>query len=206
MSEVTATLTVDQPSELADRYYPNGKLGGIAVDGPPPGPLGLRVVLTVKVKRREFTVRGQLAWVRHRTARQHGSFGVDFLPEDDASRVRLLAFARDEVTPDAVRVEKRLQVELPVKLVHAGRERREQLADLSSGGAFIRTWNPITVGELVELSVRASFASTLAVQGYVVWARVTGQHPGMGIEFIPDSATQDKLEKLMLKLARETHA
>jgi Tfp pilus assembly protein PilZ len=207
MAEVHATLVLAQPKELADRYYPNGKLGGLAIDGRPPVALGARVTLLVRVKRREFTIIGQLAWVRHHTTRQPASFGIDFLPEDDAARVRMMAFARDEVTADSVRVEKRLHVELPVRLVHEGRERLEYLADLSAGGAFVRTWNPISVGELVELTVRAPavfFTSSLVVQACVVWARVTGQHPGMGLEFICDSETQQGLEKLLLKLAHGT--
>jgi uncharacterized protein (TIGR02266 family) len=189
-----------------ERYYPNGKLGGLSLDGRPPGPLGSRVALVVRVRKREFTVHGQIAWVRHQTTRQPAAFGVDFLPEDDASRVRLLAFARDEVTPDAVRGSKRMQLELPVRLVHEGNERREFLADLSSGGAFVRTWNPLPVGELVELSVRSPstfFATAVSVKGYVVWARAEGEHPGMGIEFVPDAPTVEKLERLMQKLARE---
>lgn len=205
MSEVATTLTVEQPREVADRYYPNGKLGGLVVDGRPPGPLGARVLLTVHVKKREFIVRGQLAWVRHQTSRQPPSYGVDFLPEDDVTRVRLMAFARDEVTADSVRVEKRLQVELPVRIVHDGRARKEFLADLSSTGAFVRTWNPIATGEQVELSVRESagfFGSTLALQGTVVWARVTGEAPGMGIEFALESTAQEKLGRLLLKLSR----
>lgn len=204
---VPVTLTVGQPHEVAERYYPNGKLGGLSVDGKAPGPLGLRVELTVRVKKpaRTFVVKGQLAWVRHKAPRgQSAAFGIDFLPEDDATRVRLLAFARNEVNAEATRVEQRLQVELPVRLVHEGTTRREFLADLSSGGAFVRTWNPLAPGEQVELSVRpprSLFGLTL--KGRVAWARTTGAHPGMGIEFDATSAAaRSQVEKLLAKLAR----
>jgi len=207
MSKAVATLVVGEPRELVDRYYPNGKLGGLAVDGARPGVLGAKVALTVRVRKpvREFTVHGQLAWARHQTPRQPASFGIDFLPEDDPTRVRLLAFARDEVDPDSVRVERRLQVELPVRLVHQKKTRKELLADLSTGGAFVRTWNPIALGELVDLSVRVPGRLTsLTIKACVVWTRDTGAAPGMGLAFVSDNSTRGKLERLLARLARGT--
>lgn len=208
-AEVEASLSVETPAALVHRYYPNGTLGGLSVDGRLPAALGTRTVLTVTVKKpvREFTVRGVLAWVRHSTNRQVGSFGVDFIPDDDATRVRLLAFARNEVDADAVRVEKRVQVELPVRLVHAGQTRREFLADLSTGGAFVRTWNPLPVGEQVHLAVKPPGAlavllpMSLDLAGRVAWARTTGDHPGMGIEFAADDEARARVEKLLARLA-----
>lgn len=203
--EVVAMLAVAEPNELVNRYYPNGKLGGLTVDGDRPGMLGTKVQLVVKVRKpqREFTVLGQLAWARHKTPRQPASFGIDFLPDDDAGRVRLLGFARNEVSADSVRVERRLQVELSVRLVHEGKARREFLADLSTTGAFIRTWNPLPVGEVVELTVRAPMSlSSLSAKGAVVWSRVTGNAPGMGLEFLTDQPTRGKLERLLAKLAK----
>ncbi|GMU60844.1 MAG: hypothetical protein AMXMBFR34_26070 [Myxococcaceae bacterium] len=204
---VPVTLAVGQPHELAERYYPNGKLGGLALDGKAPGPLGLHVELTVRVRKpaRSFVVRGQLAWARHKAPRgQTAAYGVDFLPEDDATRVRLLAFARNEVHPEATRLEQRLQVELPVRLVHEGTTRREYLADLSSGGAFVRTWNPLQPGEQVELSVRPPLSFFgLTLKGRVAWTRTTGAHPGMGIEFVEEGGeARDRVERLLAKLTR----
>jgi uncharacterized protein (TIGR02266 family) len=190
---------------LVDRYYPNGKLGGLAVDGARPGVLGARVALTVRVRKpvREFTVHGQLAWARHKTPRQPASFGIDFLPDDDPTRVRLLAFARDEVDPGTVRVERRLQVELPVRLVHQKQARKELLADLSTGGAFVRTRNPVALGELVDLSVRIPGRLTsLSLKACVVWSRATGAAPGMGLAFVADNQTRGKLERVLARLAR----
>jgi uncharacterized protein (TIGR02266 family) len=206
-TEVIATLVVETPSELINRYYPNGKLGGLRVDGKRPAALGSSLTLTVKVKRpaREFNVRGQLAWVRHEAPRQPPSFGVDFLPAEDGTRVRLLAFARDEVPAEAVRAERRVPVELPVRLLHDGHERREVLADLSTGGAFVRTPDPLAAGELVQLFLKqpGSFAAlrgTLSLKGYVAWSRNEGEQAGMGIEFVVDEATRAKLQRLLARL------
>lgn len=201
------TLAVGQPHELAERYYPNGKLGGLTLEGKAPGSLGMLVQLTVQVKKpsRTFVVKGQLAWARHQAARgQTPAFGVDFLPEDDATRVRLLAFARDEVEDRATRLEDRLQVELPVRLVHEGTTRKEYLADLSAGGAFVRTWNPLQPGEQVELAVRPPRSlMSFSLKGRVAWTRTTGQHPGMGIAFDDDDGgARERVEKLLAKLSR----
>lgn len=204
---IETELKVGSPAELADRYYPNGRLGGLSVEGRAPGALGQLVSLRVEVVRpaRQFVLRGQLAWVRHKSGgpNQPTGFGVDFLPEDDATRVRLLAFARHEVSSDATRIEKRQQVELTVRLVHEGRQRKELVADLSTGGAFVRSWNPLPVGSKVQLALRLPLSfSALELQGQVAWVRLAGEHPGMGVEFVPDEAARVKLEKLLLKLAR----
>lgn len=202
---LSATLEVETPGELLARHYPNGKLGGLTVDGRPPGALGQRVALAVRVRRerRDFLVQGQLAWAKHRPhAGLPPRFGVDFLPDDEHTTQRLLAFAREEVPSALTRIEPRVAVELPVRLVHAGQTRREFLADLSTGGAFVRTWDPLPPHELVELTLRlprSLFSTTL--QGRVAWARREGHAPGMGIEFLdPDGEQRRKVEKLLARL------
>ena len=199
-------LRVSSPAELAEHYYPNGRLGGLSVNGKSPGALGQLVQLRVDVVKpaRQFVLKGQLAWVRHKSGpNQPTGFGVDFLPEDDATRVRLLAFARQEVSSDATRIEQRQQVELKVRMVHEGRPRKELVADLSPGGAFVRSWNPLPVGAKVALSLRLPLSfSAIDLNGHVAWVRLAGEHPGMGIEFQSDEGSRVKLEKLLLKLAR----
>ncbi len=199
-------LTVSTPLDLAERYYPNGRLGGLSVVGKPPGALGEFVQLVVQVDRpsRQFSFRGQLGWVRHKAGPgKSAGYGVDFLPEDDSTRVRMLAFARQEVAGSATRAEQRQQVALQVRLVHAGEQRREQVADLSTGGAFVRTWNPLPVGSQVQLYLRPPLALTaFEVVGHVAWVRFAGEHAGMGLEFETDDALKTRLTKLISKLAR----
>lgn len=199
-------LKVASPAELAGRYYPNGRLGGLSIAGRPPGVLGERVRLLVQIGRpaRQFEVQGQLGWVRHKAGPgQPASFGVDFLPEDDATRVRLLAFSRQELDGSFTRVEQRQQVALPVRVMHAGQQRKEHLADLSTGGAFVRTWNPLPVGAQVQVYLRPPLALTgFEVQGHVVWVRRVGDHAGMGLAFDGDDAAKTRLEKLLARLAR----
>jgi len=203
---IPVALEVDEPKQLLERHYPNGRLGGLTVDGRPPSALGQHVVLTVRVKRpsREFIVHGQLAWARRKASKQLGeSFGIDFLLTDDAMRLRLLSFARNEL-PDAVtRLEPRVAVELPARVIYGGRSRSEFLSDLSPSGAFIRTWDPLEPNLHLEVLVRPP-RSILGLQllGRVAWQRLAGADPGMGIEFLNnDPIMRERIKRLLNRVA-----
>lgn len=198
-------LSVAQPADLLPRVYPNGKQGGLTLDGQPPGALGEFVALSVRVRRpaRQFELSGQIAWARRKGSRQlHESFGVDFLEADHPTVDRMLAFARNEVLAEATRLEQRVQVELPIKLIHRDVSRRERLADLSHGGAFVRTWDPLDVDEVVELVVRApSTLFSVHLKGRVAWVRRVGNAAGMGIEFFDlDGSLRPTVERLLARL------
>jgi uncharacterized protein (TIGR02266 family) len=198
-------LLVAEPGDLLPRVYPNGKLGGLTLDGQPPGALGEFVGLTVRVRRpaREFVLSGQIAWARRKASKQlHESFGVDFLEADHSTVDRMLAFARNEVLAEATRLEPRVQVELPIKLLHRDASRRERLADLSHGGAFVRTWDPLDVDEIVELVVRPpSSLFAVHLKGRVAWVRRVGNAAGMGIEFFDlDGHLRSTVERLLARL------
>lgn len=202
---LSLALDVEFPADLVARHYANGKSGGLTVDGALPAPLGQKVELTVRVRKpaRSFVVLGQLAWARHRSSKSlKECFGVDFAPEDDASRHRLLAFARQEVHPEATRLWDRVHTDLPVKVIHAGKVRHEHLVDLSLGGAFIRSGTPLAVGEAVELIIRPPRTLLgLHLKGRVAWLRQTGTAVGMGVQFNDDSADQrGRLEKLLARI------
>lgn len=199
-------LEVAFPTDVLNRYFPNGKLGGLTVDGPVPSALGQVVELIVRVARpeREFRVQGQLSWARHKGSRNlKECFGIDFLAGDDASQ-RLLGFARQDLDPAATRRGPRLVVELPVRIIHDGRTRREFLVDLSSGGAFVRSGAPLSVGEAAELQLRPPGSLTsMALNARVTWVRSTGSAAGMGLMFVDDDPkVRERLDKLLAKLSR----
>lgn len=198
-------LIVAAPGDLLPRFYPNGKLGGLSVDGGWPGALGEFVTLTVRVRKppREFVFLGQVAWARRKGSKQLlECFGVDFQPDDDTTINRMLAFARNEVSAETTRLERRVEIELPIKLLHGKTSRRERLADLSHGGAFVRTWDPLDVDEVVELVVRPpSSLFSLHLKGRVAWVRRVGDASGMGIEFFDlDGSLRRDVDKLLARL------
>lgn len=198
-------LIVAAPGDLLPRFYPNGKLGGLSVDGGWPGALGEFVTLHVRVRKppREFVFLGQVAWARRKGSRQLlECFGVDFQADDDATISRMLAFARNEVSAETTRLERRVEIELPIKLLHGKTSRRERLADLSHGGAFVRTWDPLDVDEVVELVVRPpSSLFSLRLKGRVAWVRRVGDASGMGIEFFDlQGSLRRDVDRLLARL------
>lgn len=197
------TLEVAFPSDVLARFYPNGKLGGLTLDGKAPGALGQLVALTVKIERpqREFRAKGQLAWARYQGGAKalKECFGVDFLTDSD----RLLQFARAELDPSAMRLGPRVATDLPVRISHGGHTRKEFLVDLSDGGAFIRSPSPIPIGHEVELHVKPPHALLgFTLKGRVAWQRNTGQATGFGVEFTDDDeGIRARLAKLLHTLA-----
>jgi uncharacterized protein (TIGR02266 family) len=198
---ISVTLEVTFPGDVLPRYYPNGKLGGLALDGKPPGALGQLVLLTVKFERPEgsITVKGQLAWARHRgSVMLKESFGVDFLGDHE----RLLSFAKAEIGPEALRGSPRVLADLPVRITHHGFTRKEFLVDVSSGGAFVRSMLPLNVGDTLELHLKPPRSLTgLTLKGVVAWQRLTGDAPGFGVQFVGDDPKdRARLDKLLARL------
>ncbi len=197
-------LEVALPADLLHRYYPNGRLGGLRVDGRPPGQLGQLVELfvTVEQPRREFALRGQLAWARYQTTdTQKESFGIDLQGDEEAVH-RLIQFANASLDAESLRAEPRLSVELPVRLVAHGVQRKEIAADLSLTGAFVRSGQPLEPGQTLELKLRApGNLLSSSFKAKVRWSRRTGDATGMGLEFT-DADAPERMAKVLRSLQR----
>ena len=199
-------LEVRNGDELLGRLYPNGGAGGLTLDGRPPAELGTKAQLAVKFLEpapRQFDVAVQLAWVRHKgSTHLRESFGVDFDPADDGARVRLIQFASAEIPLEASRYDERIGTELPVKLTHQGKSRREALCDLSRGGAFVRTETPLPVGSELQFAIRPPGALLgFELSGKVTWIRQQGEPKGMGIAFgFRNAREEERVAKLLAKL------
>lgn len=206
MTDGAAQLVVDGPRALLEHHYPNGRQGGLWVEGACPGVVGQQLELEVVVQHpvRRFRVSGRVAWARRA---QHGklprAWGLDFAPDDQAV-ARLLAFARSELSAEALRHEARLTVALPVRLTHGHEKRVEYLSDLSTGGAFVRTFALLEPGELVTLRLRPPGSLfSLTLEARVAWARPSGPDTGLGLEFIDfDGTTRGKVLELIERLKR----
>jgi uncharacterized protein (TIGR02266 family) len=84
--------------------------------------------------------------------------------------------------------EKRQHVRVPVALTvnyaTRGALKRDLATDLSPGGLFVRTPDPLPVGTEVDLSVVVAPSGTrISVRGRVCWRREHEPNKGMGIEF-----------------------
>lgn len=201
----TVILEVERPEEMLGRFYPNGRLGGVRLDGTSPAAAGERVDLVVRVKGSPagyLTTRMRVGWVRHKgNARLRECFGLDFIPEDNGSRERLLSFARGQMADSHLRTEPRFAVQWPAVISHGGVARRESLADVSVGGAFVATTSLPEQGTELEVTLRPPGALLpLRLRARVVWTRRTGAVPGMGLEFIGEAKALEKFRKAVERL------
>jgi Tfp pilus assembly protein PilZ len=201
----TLQLTLPIPRALMALRYPNGKQGGLTLEGAAPAPLGtlVTVQVTCVAPARAFEVLGQLAWARPRSSStRQGTFGVDFVPEGEGARRRLFAFARGELSEAATRQFERNKVPLRVKVVHAGNARAEQLVDLSLGGALIRMPLPLPLSAQLELVIRPPRALLpMRLKARVVRVESRGETSGVGVAFSEPSASA-QVDKLLARLAR----
>lgn len=205
MQPAKVTLELTHAREVLTRSYPNGRNGGIRVDGVPPGPLGTTVQMVISVAEpaeRKFRVRGVVSWVRRKHGTMDDAYGVDFLAEDGPGRERLLAFASDRVSVEATRYQERVLTDLPVKITHQDRPRKETLFDLSEGGAFVRSRLPIPVGDPVKFELRPPLSlRALTLDARVAWIRREGDSAGYGLEFTRTHAReQERIRKLLERL------
>ncbi len=205
--EMNVELTVGGPTELVSRYYPNGKWGGLTIEGACLGALGDRVTLTVTVlkPRLQVALDGKIGWARRKATRELNlAWGVDVADTSDVVWEKLLAVARQELQPEALRSAARIEVALPVRLSWANKESRETLIDLSVGGAFVRTHEAIPAGMQVGLAVRVPGALLATrLSGRVAWTRHIGAAPGIGIRFDAVSPDMQKIvQRLMERVTR----
>lgn len=72
--------------------------------------------------------------------------------------------------------------------------------DISEGGIFISTPEPVHPGSTVDIEVYLSPEETITLKGTVRWVRKQEEgdkKAGMGIQFIPTSKEIDKLKKIL---------
>ncbi len=198
-------LSLPEAPDILKRWYANGKLGGLVLDGLPNQVLGTPCRIRVEVGNpapRHLFVRGTISWIRHATNPPLPEcFGVDFIDDDANGRERLLEFA-SACDADAVRFETRASVKWPLTLEHEGRASKEEMADLSLGGLFVKTGAPLPVGTAVKVAIRPPLSlRALQITGKVAWVRNTGAPKGMGIQFDYVNARDgERLQKLIAKL------
>jgi Tfp pilus assembly protein PilZ len=202
-SVVAIKLSYPSPRALNEKLYANGHLGGVTVEAEAPDELGARVELSIEVERppRSFVVLGQIAWARRKASKALGfSYGVDFVAEQGDLAQRLVAFARNQMGESAMRYQRRFVFDLKATVTYGGISRVEHVADLSVGGAFVRTTEVIATDQLINIKLRLPghlFATS--VKARVAWSR-TGADSGIGIEFIDDDGTlHQRLERLLSK-------
>lgn len=103
----------------------------------------------------------------------------------------------------------RAQLELPVEYERLNAFLSDYTHNLSRGGTFIRTEQPLDKGTQLAFRIRAPELGELVLQGVVRWVvsaeEADEEHPaGMGIAFLHDSAAEQyefelRLDRLMVR-------
>jgi uncharacterized protein (TIGR02266 family) len=90
-----------------------------------------------------------------------------------------------EAAQDERRAHARLCVQVEVSLDSASELYTGLTGDVSRGGVFVQTWQPIPVGLEVDVELKLAQAEVL-MRGIVRWRREAsnGILPGVGIEFV----------------------
>jgi type IV pilus assembly protein PilZ len=107
-----------------------------------------------------------------------------------------------EQGPNKRRTERK-PIELQVEYKRLNTFFSDYTKNISKGGTFIKTKNPLDVGTVFVFRLLVpSLGTPFELRGVVKWTQETGNEPGMGIEFVFESeesrrALQETVEKLM---------
>ncbi len=136
----------------------------------------------------------------------------DIMAEDEAAASRLVRArqvgARTNRSSANSRQAERLSADLRVEYRNAGRVEVDLAADISTGGAFVRTATPLDVGDPILLTFEVpNLRFPLQIVARVKWVAPFGDksraRPGMGVEFV---ALDDRKRALLEDLVRQARA
>lgn len=190
-------VPVRNRAAFRELYFDKGGLGGVFVEGELDVTLGEELDLEIHFLEEQVAVRvrGQVRWRRasnsHRKSVPPG-VGIEFLPAETPARDLLLDFASGKDLSLVIRSARRYGVGLRVKYKQGGAVMVDTTDDISEGGAFILSDDPIPVGSRVELKLLPPGSLFgVGVKAVVAWRRDRGRR-GFGVEFLFDSDRQRK--------------
>jgi uncharacterized protein (TIGR02266 family) len=136
---------------------------------------------------------------------KHSGVWIEFAPEDQETQEFIVGVARGEITIHSTvpRKYQRYPLEMPVDWKAHDSEDVfiSSTADLSAGGAFVRTLAPPPVGTPVVVVLAPTKGAVLTISGRVTWARHDAGAEGMGVRFEePSSETGRALREALRKM------
>jgi uncharacterized protein (TIGR02266 family) len=194
-----------------DAYFPGGDAGGILVDAHLDVDLGHPVALVLRFDDggagapRAVEVKGRVAWRRRRgSGNLKAGTGVEFSAADKTTVERLLSDARGQSRKPAERRHDRAEARLMVRIAYGNDSRKDTVDDISEGGLFVATREPIPVGEEVMVTLKPARALRgLDVRGRITWHR-DGASAGMGVMFLfDDEGHKERVEQMVARLIAE---
>lgn len=190
----TLMLPLRNREAFRELYVDKGATSGLFIEGDLDVELGepIDVELHFLEEQVHFRLRGEARW-----RRSHGSrrgvpqgVGVELLPEEARTKALLLDFVDGKEMSLVVRTARRYGVTLEVKVKQGGTFITDRTDDISEGGAFILSDDPVPVGSRIELKLLPPGAWLgIGVKAVVAWKREQGRR-GFGVEFQFDSERQ----------------
>ncbi|MBI5511993.1 MAG: PilZ domain-containing protein [Deltaproteobacteria bacterium] len=203
----TVVVKLEDQRAFLRCFYHHGSLGGIFVPGRSNLEAGDAVRLEFVFGRENRTVRsrGVVRWKRRQGAHNLAAgLGIEFLASERRTRDLLLDLASgrdlEVVRPRA----RRLPVQLTVRYESHSVMLSDLTDDLSEGGVFILSDEPLPVGTKIVLKLKPPgqwFA--VAVRAEVMWRQGTPRC-GFGVKFLFDRQprVQAKIEALVNRLRK----
>lgn len=207
-------VPVRRREDFLDQAFTSGDLSGMFVPGSFEVNVGDDVDLEVVFVEEhvKFRIRGTVVW---RRAKSGGSLrpglGVEFAPDDENAANLLVQYASGRDVHLVERDGRRFGCGIKVKVKSGGVTMVEETDDISEGGAFILTDDPIPVGTAFELKLQPPGSLFgVGVKAVVAWRREQGRR-GIGVEFVFDSPRKrEQIAKLVRqmkdRILKELHA
>ena len=191
----TVLMPLRNRAAFREHYFDKDGRGGVFVQGDVAVELGEEVDLEVHFLEEQVSlrIRGQARWRRAANSRRRNvlpGVGIEFLPEEAHARDLLLQFVDGKDLGLIIRSGRRFGVNVRIKVRQDGATLVDTTDDLSEGGAFILSEDPIPVGSRVELRLLPPGSLLgVGVKAVVAWRRDEGRR-GFGVEFLFDSDRQ----------------
>lgn len=204
----TVVMTFQAPPDFLAVHNSRGQHAGLLVEDPLEISLGEKVEMILRFAgnpMRQFVLEGQVAWRRRKNSETlKAGFGVDFPQKQKVALEHVVEFALGIHDVASMRQHPRVRCALPIRVIpEGGKPRAEKLGDLSAGGMFIPTAEPLGNGAAVTVELKPQgWWFALKVRGVVVWSR-QAEPRGMGVKLTLDGGSaQKKLGKLVESLMK----
>ncbi len=185
-------------------YFHQGPVGGLFIPGVLNLGPGTEVTMNLVFKSDDRTLqtRGIVRWTRTRPAKNlPAGTGIELLASERRTRDLLLDFAHGRLVTWVRARAQRWPIAMTVRYQTESVLLTDLTDDISVGGLFIHTDEPLAVGTKLRLKLKAPGQwFSLTIQGEVAWRQAEGRR-GIGVHFLPaNPREQQRIDRLIARL------
>jgi uncharacterized protein (TIGR02266 family) len=203
----TVLVPLKEARVFLDHYFNQGGIGGVFVNGNLKLASAEEVDLELVFAKEQVTVhaRGVIRWKRLTDKRNlPAGIGVEFLPSELRTRDLLLEFAQGRQVTFARRRSRRYPAMIDIEYARDSVFLTDVTDDLSREGASVMTDQPVQIGEVVQLRLRApGESSPIELKAEVRWRSTEGRR-GFGVRFLFDPpSSEERVRTLVERIKRQ---